>query len=481
MSAIDNKTISALIIGAMILAAAVAIWWWMSLTPTVVVEKRLTDVASEKAAGTYGNAPKTEAPVNIEGFFETFEGQPSGTSGAWPRFRGADYSNIQKDGIQLAESWDEGGPPLLWTVELGEGHSGPAVWNGRVFVLDYDEEEEGDALRCFTLNGGKEIWRRWYKAPTKKNHGVSRTVPAISEKFTITIGPRCHVMCVDTETGAFRWGLDLVAEYGTEVPLWYTGQCPVIDGSTVIMAPGGKALMIGVDCETGKVLWETPNSLKWKMSHSSVMPMTLLGRKMYVYCAIGGIYGVSAEEEKRGELLWSSGAWTHSVTSPSPVAIDDSRIFLTAGYGAGSMMLRLSEENGAIIAEPLYSLDKTTFGCEQQTPIFFEGKIFGVLPKDAAALRGQFACLDPDGNLVWSSGKKERFGLGPFLIADNKVFILNDNGELTMIRASHEKYEQLGRARVLEGHDAWAPMALVDGFLLLRDSTRLACLDVRAR
>jgi len=478
----NDKTVSAIIVGISIVVAGGLLWWLLGSPTEIEPIKRVTDVEAETLAGTMddGSASK-ESIVNIEGIFEEFENSPTEPSSSWTTFRGSDYSNVVTDGPALAESWPAEGPPVKWMVELGEGHSGAGVFNGKVYILDYDEEEEGDSLRCFSLSDGKELWRRWYKAPTKKNHGVSRTVPAITEKYTVTIGPRCHVMCVDTETGNFRWGIDMVAEYGTEVPLWYTGQCPIIDNGVAILAPVGSNLMMGVDCETGKVLWETPNELGWNMSHSSIMPMTLLGKKTYVYCAIGGIFGVSAEPEDVGKLLWSSNVWTHSVTSPSPLAIDDSRIFLTAGYGSGSMMLGLKEEGGEIKVEPLFELDKKVFGCEQQTPVFYEGHIFGILPKDAAALRGQFVCMNPDGEIVWSSGKMERFGLGPFMFADDKVFILDDNGELTLIKASLDKYEQLARHKVLPGHDAWAPMALVDGFLLLRDNKRMACLDVRAK
>jgi outer membrane protein assembly factor BamB len=64
-------------------------------------------------------------------------------------------------------------------------------------------------------------------------------------------------------------------------------------------------------------------------------------------------------------------------------------------------------------------------------------------------------------------------------MADGKIFILNDrNCELTMIKASLSGFEQLAKAKVLSGHDAWAPMALVDGKLLLRDSKQMICLDV---
>lgn len=445
----------------------------------VAVTKRLPGASREPVAleNTNGQTLSSEK-VSLEGVLETLDGSPGKTFSAWPRFRGAGFNNISLDNGSILENWPPAGPPVLWTVKLSEGHSGPAVLNGRVFIMDYDEAREGDVLRCFSFENGREIWRRWYKAPTKRNHGVSRTVPAVTEKHTVTMGPRCHVSCVDTETGAFRWGLDLVRDFGATVPLWYTGQCPLIDNGVAVLAPGGKSLMIGVDCETGKVLWEAPNSDGLKMSHSSIIPMTLAGKRTYVYTALGGAIGVSAEADDRGAILWTAKEWNNSVLSPSPVQIDDRRVFLTSGYGGGSMMLEVTRENDTFSARPIFELEKTTFSCEQQTPIFYRGYLFGILPKDASALRGQFVCLDSTGKIRWTSGKTERFGLGPFLVVQDKVLILNDTGELTLIRASLDGYERLARARVLHGRDAWAPMALVDSRLLLRDSENLICLDL---
>ena len=453
--------------------------------PSLPVDYRVTDVAAETAAGhlkTAGvaDSSRLEVAVDLQGEFFEFDATPGTSNGSWTRFRGADASNICKDSVPLSENWPAGGPAKLWSIPLGEGHSSVAVWEGALYILDYDESFQGDALRCFSLATGKEIWQRRYHAPTKRNHGVSRTVPALNSDFVVTMGPRCFVLCVRTGSGDFVWGLDLVKDFQAKVPLWYTGQCPLIDGDQVILAPGGEALMMGVHLASGAVEWTTPNDDQWEMSHSSIMLMNLLGRQTYVYCSKNGVVGVSAEPENRGALLWKSSAWSHSVLSPSPVAVASDKVFLTAGYGGGSMMLGIKEEDGALKAEPLFRLEKTTFACEQQTPVFYQDHLFAVLPKDAGALRGQFVCMDLEGNMKWSSGKTERFGLGPFMIADEKIFILNDNGELTMARASLEGFEKLGFSEVVPGHDAWAPMALVDGKLILRDSKLLVCLDVSA-
>jgi len=441
----------------------------------LVIEKRLTDADAEKMA----KEAAQSGDVELEGEFLSFVA-PSAyePSSSWPFFRGPEFNNVVTDSPDLREKWVEEGPPVLWSVELGEGHAGASVFQGLVYMLDYDEEKQGDALRCFSLESGQEIWRRWYKAPTKRNHGRSRTVPAVTEKSIVTMGPRGFVLCVETTSGDFKWGIDLVKTYGTEIPHWYTAQCPIIERGQAVIAPAGTVLMMGVDCETGSVQWTTPNDLGWRMSHTSILPMEIQGKMTYVYSAIGGVAGVSAEEEDLGELLWSFDGWKPSVAAPSPVQIPDDRIFLTAGYGSGSMMIQVKKASEWSV-ETLYSLDKSVFSCEQQTPIFWNNMLFSVLPKDAGALKAQFVCLNLDGEPVWNSGKEHRFGLGPFLLAGDRFFILDDNGMLTMLRASQTGYKRLAQYRVLKGRDAWAPMAFVDGKLLLRDSTRLICLDLR--
>jgi outer membrane protein assembly factor BamB len=449
--------------------------WWISLAPGPLVARR---VPAEHVS----RLPERPAPrVDLRGTFRTFDGVPSDLEASWPRFRGTHLDNVNRETRSLAESWPGTGPPVLWSVDLGEGHAGPAVRNGRVYVLDYDEEAEGDALRCFSLDDGREIWRRTYAVRIKRNHGRSRTVPAVSDRFVVTLGPACHVLCVDAGTGDFRWGLDLVLDYGTEVPLWYAGQCPLIDGTVAVLAPGGKALFVGVDCRTGEVVWETPNEEGWGMSHSCVLPMDLHGTRTYVYCALGGVAGVSAAPGEEGRLLWKTTLWKPSVVAPSPVPLGNGRILVTAGYGAGSRILEVVESEGGHAVKSVATFDKSHFACEQHTPVLFRDLLFTVLPNDAGPTKRQVACMRLDGTMAWTSGPEFRFGLGPFLIADEKMFLLRDDGVLALVRADGEGYRELARAKVLTGRDAWGPMALVDGRLLVRDLKRMICLDVAER
>ena len=178
----------------------------------------------------------------------------------WPCFRGLDRDNLAKFDGHLTKTWGEAGPTALWRQPLGEGYSGAVIADGRVYVLDYVDEDSSDALRCFELFTGTELWRRGYKNPIRRNHGKSRTIPAYSDGVVVTLGPAAHVMAVDAVSGDLLWARDLVEAYGAEIPQWYAGQCPLIEDGKVILGVGGeKVLMTALDLKTGETVWETPN------------------------------------------------------------------------------------------------------------------------------------------------------------------------------------------------------------------------------
>ena len=396
-------------------------------------------------------------------------------TGRWPNFRGPDRNAVAPASPPLARQWPEGGPPVLWTVEMGEGYAGAAVWNGRVFVLDYDAERRADVIRCLSLATGDDIWRYAYPVVVKRQHGMSRTIPATDGRYVVTLGPKCHVTCLDAETGNVRWSIDLVERYGTKVPQWYAGQCPVIDEGRAIIAPGASALAIAVDCDTGEVLWETPNPKGWAMSHTSLLPMTVGDRRVYIYAAHGGVAAIDASD---GRLLWQSTQWrVRMATVPTPVDAGDGRVLFSGGYKSGSLMVQLEPDGEGLTHETLFRLTPAEFGSDQQTPVFYGDHFYGVLPAEHGA---QLVCFDTSGRRAWASGYENGFGLGPYIIADGLLFVLDDYGVLTMAEATPEGFNVLDRAPAIpDGHDAWGPPAFVNGLMIVRDLTRMTCLDLR--
>ena len=155
---------------------------------------------------------------------------------------------------------------------------------------------------------------------------------------------------------------------------------------------------------------------------------------------------------------------------------------MTAGYGAGGAVFQVSKPGEGFSVNVLKTYKpKDGIASEQQTPILYDHHIFAVLSKDAAEKRNQFVCSTTDDTqkILWTSSATDRYGLGPYLMADGKFFILNDEGTLTIAKVSTSKFIFLDKAKIMDGQDAWGPMALADGMLLLRDSKLMVCIDVR--
>lgn len=392
----------------------------------------------------------------------------------WPQFRGPDRNGVSKE-TGLLRHWPEGGPKVLWQIDLCQGYAGPAVFKGRVYVNDYDPKGRKWLVRCLSLSDGKEIWQFSEAKRIRANHGITRTVPATDGKFVFSLDPKCVFHCLDAADGKELWQKNLVRDYKTTIPPWYAGQCPLIEQDRVLVAPGGETLIAALDKATGRTIWQTPNPDALTMSHASVMPAEIGGVKQYLYSTLKGPLGVSAAD---GKLLWSF-KWKFNVAVPtSPLHIGDGRIFLTSCYEADTVMIRVTRDGETFKAEQVFMLPASEWNSEVHTPILFEKHMFSVGKKK----RGLFTCLDLTGRQVWTSEGNATFGLGSYLLADGMFFVLEgDTGMLRLIEANTTAYKELANTHVLSGHDVWAPMAMSDGKLLVRDMAKMICLDVSGK
>jgi len=493
-----TKRLLPLLIGVVALIV-LAVWWKSGWGESLKLRVPGTDAAP---GGETGGTNPVFAGQLILG-----PGQSVASAGAWSQFRGANRDGISlapsdgERGFSLSRDWKTSPPREAWSLDVGEGYAGVAVRAGRVYLLDYDRDSQRSALRCLALADGKEIWRYTYPLTIKRNHGMTRTVPTVTDQYVIALDSKCNVFCLDAASGELKWSISLVREFGATVPEWYAGQCPLVDGEKVILAPGGKdALLLALDLATGKPLWQTRNPHDWKMTHSSIMPMDFAGRRLYLYCASKGVVGVDASA---GALLWETTDWKIGIaTVPSPVPLPEGKIFLTGGYGAGSLMLQLItnspltrpsatlspsdgerdgvrgqgiDESATISCRSLFKLAPEVFGATQHTPILKDNHLYGTRAD------GRFVCLSLEGKVVWSSSSGENFGLGSFLMADDLIYALNDSGKLSLIEATPARFNLLGQSQVLTGRESWGPMALVGNWLFLRDLTRLVCLDLTSQ
>ena len=398
--------------------------------------------------------------------------------GDWPQFRGPGRDNISAE-TGLYRTWPAKGPKVLWKIPVCEGYAGAAIKDGRIYLNDYNAVKKEHLVRCISLADGKDVWEWSYAVEIRPNHGITRTVPAVGQKLVFSLDPKCRFHALDIKTGKPVWQKNLVQEYKATIPGWYAGQNPLLDGDRVVLATGGDALVVAFDQTTGKEIWRSSNPGKDVMSHSSLMPAMIGGVKQYLYLTMNKVVGVAADD---GRILWSSPFTAKMAACPSPVSIGDGRVFVTSGYEAGSVMYQVQKSASGFTARKLYELTAMQFNSEVHTPILFQNHLFAV----GSRSKGRFTCLDLDGKIVWQSpvvsgdsGASRTFYLGAFLLADGMFFLLDGNtGMLRLVEASTKQYKELASAQILEGEDVWGPMALSNGMLVIRDMSKMVCLQV---
>ena len=66
------------------------------------------------------------------------------------------------------------------------------------------------------------------------------------------------------------------------------------------------------------------------------------------------------------------------------------------------------------------------------------------------------------------------------LLASGHLIVMSDKGELALVKASPERFEEVARFTALEGR-CWNYPAIADGRLLVRNGTEMVCYDIAAR
>lgn len=390
----------------------------------------------------------------------------------WPQFLGPERNAVSSE-KGLARSWPTEGPKRLWSVPLGAGFAGPSVMGGQVFILDREGGQK-DALRCLDLKDGKELWTFAYDAPGKYSIEGSRTTPTLTEKVAYVVGPLGHFHCVDRTTHAAVWSKHLLQDFGGSLPNWAVSQSPLLYKDLVIVAPQGNAAgVVAFKAASGELAWQSP--ALGPLSYCSPT-LARLGDvdQIVQISAKGTVSGIAVED---GRLLWQYTGWQCNIPITSPVVIGDGRLFISGEYGAGSVMLRVGAANGTFAAQELFRTQECMSQIHQ--PLLYQEHLYANSNGNKA--RDGFVCLDLDGKLKWRTGNDPNFERGSMLLADGLIFAVNgQSGLLAIIEPSPTQFKLLASAPVLKGGQAWAPLALVDGLLLVRDQRELKCFDVRA-
>lgn len=403
----------------------------------------------------------------------------------WPHFMGPNRDGVSPE-TNLLDRWPEAGPPERWRVDLGEGFGGAAIRDGRVYLLDR-EGDERDVLRVFDLESGEELDSYGYERRGRLSVHGSRSTPTVDDELVFTVGGFGDVHAIDRDTLEPVWNMDLNQQYPEGHLRWGFAQSPLVHGDLLILTPThpGSPGLIAVNKRDGEVVWESePFGGDY---YTSPDLRTVLGTTGVLILSNEVLAFINPDT---GETIWTYDGYRNQFPIPSPTVLDDGeRIFLTGGYDAGSQMIRVSGSPAAGFSfEELFTLER---GAQLHPAIQIDNHLYAninenaTLRRDTMSLAG-LACINPDtGEIVWRTGEDPNFDRGNVIYADGRLIILDgQSGWLHLANPTPDGYDEVSRTQVFEyerplNKNVWAPMALADGRLVLRDQQELVCLDLR--
>ncbi len=399
----------------------------------------------------------------------------------WPGYLGPkrDSSSTEKG---LLRSWPKEGPKILWTVPVGIGYGGPAVSGGKIYLLDRDEKV-GDNLRCFDISNGKELWNFAYDAPGSFNHPGSRTTPTVDGNNVYTCGPLGDLYCISTGTHKPVWNKNIWKDFGGgQLPRWAITQNPLIYRNLVIIASQtSQAGVVAYDKLTGELKWKSP-ALPGSVGYVSPSVVKVGGDDHLVMIMAGSGFGRSASggsvnglDPLSGKVLWTYGNWQCGIPVPHAVDAGEGRVLITGGYSAGAAMIKIQKkEDGSYGVTELFK--NVDFGAHTQPPILYKDHFYAQYTINERS--DGLVCMSMDGQVKWKTGEDPAFNKGGAILADGLLLSVDGNRMLYLIEPDPSGFKPLASAEMLESGENWAPIALVDGKLLIRDQKNLKCVAV---
>lgn len=407
----------------------------------------------------------------------------------WPQYLGP-ARNSESPQKNILRSWPETGPEVLWTLEVGLGNGGPIVKDGRVYFLDRDDTV-GDEMRCFDLNTGEELWNYAYDAPGTVRFSGTRSVPAIDGDYVYSCGHNGDLYCLDINTHQPVWNKNIWTDFGGgEIPRWAIVQCPLVYGDLVILASQtSEAGVVAYDKLSGEVEWTTdslgplgyvsPAIVKVDKEDHVVMITASSGRGENQ--SGGKVVGM---DPISGKILWEYTNWQCIIPAPSAYEAGDGKVLIVGGYEAGAAMIQVDKQaDGRYEVSELYK--NVDFGAHTKPPLHYEGHFYAQYSTNRR--RDGLVCMSMDGELMWKTGREPAFNKGSLILAEGLIFATDGDKTLYLIEPDPSGFKALASADVLKivevaepryGNQNWAPIALADGKLLIRDQSQIVCVQV---
>ena len=405
------------------------------------------------------------------------------------------YRGPKRDGVvaspKIADDWTASPPAELWRRPCGEGYSPFAIVGPAVVTIE--QRGPNEAIVCYDADSGQERWGHEYPGRFSESMGGvgPRAAPVISGNDVYAIGAFGDLSCVDLSTGEPRWRINILTSNGLEKdgePLntvWAISSAPLIIGDLVVVNAGGPVGngLVAYSRDDGSVVWKgaglrnvivSPDSIN-RAGYSSPQLSTIAGEEQILIFDGVGLRGCSPEN---GDELWffpfEHGDSPGRVNVAQPLVLDGDRVFITASYTRGCDMLHITRgDDGEWDAASVWDEKvKRNMRCKFSSPVLHEGYIYGLD-------EGFLTCLDAEtGKRMWKKSRDAQYGHGQMLLANDRIVLLSEYGDLVLIDPSPDALRELSKVSALPGEKTWNPLALARGRAYLRNHLEAVCLEL---
>ena len=398
----------------------------------------------------------------------------------WAQYRGPNFDGSSSEKLKIP-AWPSGAIKVVWKIPTQLGFASFAVAKGRAFTIVMEEIDDVNREVCLALdiNTGIKLWSQVLNiakydgggnSGAKDNNGGDgpRTTPSSDGDRVYILDGRLTLHCLDSKKGSNLWTVNIAKKHKAKLIRWQNATAPIIDGDLIFVCGGGeKQSLLAINKHSGATVWSGESD---QMTHASPIVVDIQGERQVVFFTQKGLVSCNT---RSGKVLWRAAHPFKVSTAASPI-VEGDIIYCSAGYGVGAAAFRVSKKGGKYSSKQLWRKPNKLMN-HWSTPVLRDGHLYGIYEFKKYG-RAPLQCVElATGEIKWTQR-----GFGPVncILVGDKLVVLSDAGEVAVVAAKPDSYQEFGRVQAVTGK-CWSTPAYSNGQIFVRSTEEAACLLVK--